>query len=720
MQGQEPSHINWLQQAGGPNQEHVSYLKKDASGNQYLLGSFSGAITIGGLALSTGLAIDYFVAKYNPEGELQWAHRLTTHLPSEGSYKVNDMHVAADGTITLAGSYSGDLSIGSANFYTPPQGSNIFYTRLATNGHPLWTHSLGSWEGYETAEGLDVDIHGNIYLTGTLLGQINLTGPEEKKVYTAYLLKTNNQGSIQWVKQNTISPFDQEYIDYVGTPDQWDQYTPRAFGKSVKVDNEGNIILAGSVNLTVFWDGQPVSSKYARTYDNSVYIIKFTPQGQPIWSSHIENHYESGSTFNVLEVDKNGNIYIAGHYQAAIIYEGLSRYTNDINFFPDVLHELYVLKISPAGQGLWLKGVTDATTQDPYLLKEHINTVQSLVVDAEGRLFVTGYLARNAVTFDNILITPTPNHFDRYAAELSSSGEWQWVKQLPVNGPAEITYTPENTSHGAISMDLAGNLILAGDFWNNFNVSGQALQSKGASDIFLTSLSFTVPQVPIAGKIQSFTLVNARTNQDIMEIKNGDVLYLDNLPPQLNIRANTAPDIVGSVQFQMDNKKYNRIDNDYPYTLGGDHAATGNYFAMSPELKQGAHKLSATSYSNPNASGQAGEALHIMFKVMQKKPKGHKVLAIEGENLLHTGIQAYPNPFSHKVAIEVHSAEDGRVVLEIYDMQGRMVNRVFEGYIEAGNTSTYNFDGSYLPAGIYIGRLTTASGTYMQKLVLSR
>jgi hypothetical protein len=713
LQEQEPSHIQWLQQAGGPGNDHVSLLKADARGNQYMLGSFTETITLNAAqTLNSPHPQDYFIANYNPEGDLLWARRLSSHTASEGSYVVNDMHVSAEGILTIAGSYSGTLSIGTHVMSTPATSTNIFYARFSADGEPLWVKSLGSDTGHETAAGLDVDAEGNVYLTGTLLGNINLAGPEEKLVYTAYLLKTDPSGNIEWTKQSSITAYDQEHLEYYDTIEQWDQYTPRAFGESIRVDNEGNIIVSGSFNLTILWDELMVST-YPRTYDNALYIAKFNPQGEALWANTVDNHYEQPSTFNVLELDASGNIYLAGHYRAAIIYKNLSRYTENPDFMPSELHEIYILKISAAGDGVWLTGVSDATNDDPYIINDFINTVQSLHISNDNRLFVTGYMARNTTAFGDILLTPTPGYFDRYVAELSQAGEWEWVKQIPVNAET-------NQTQGAVSMDMAGNLILAGDFYGTITLEENSLQSRGGSDIFLASLSFTGPVEPVAGKVQSFTLVNARTNQDIMEIKEGDVLYLDQLPAQLNIRANIEPQVVGSVYIQMDNKKYQRTDNDYPYTLGGDDAATGNYYALSPELKQGAHRLLATPYSGPNASGEKGESLEIRFRVMLKKPPGHVLSANKNDLSIITGLQAYPNPFMQVVSLQVSSEKAGKVLLEIYDMQGRLISKVYEGITEPGATSTHTFDGSHLPNGIYISKLSTDSGTFIQKLVLSK
>jgi hypothetical protein len=52
--------------------------------------------------------------------------------------------------------------------------------------------------------------------------------------------------------------------------------------------------------------------------------------------------------------------------------------------------------------------------------------------------------------------------------------------------------------------------------------------------------------------VNSFTLVDANTDKDIQPIPDGSILDKAALSPNLNIRANTIPNKVGSVVFILD------------------------------------------------------------------------------------------------------------------------------------------------------------------------
>jgi hypothetical protein len=115
--------------------------------------------------------------------------------------------------------------------------------------------------------------------------------------------------------------------------------------------------------------------------------------------------------------------------------------------------------------------------------------------------------------------------------------------------------------------------------------------------------------------VESFTLVNADTNQDIATIADGDTINLATLPTRnLNIRANTNPATVGSVEFELNGSTY-RIENDAPYALEGDYPP-GDYMPWTPA--QGQYTLTAIPYTSSDTGGDVGTALTIYFVVIDQ------------------------------------------------------------------------------------------------------
>jgi hypothetical protein len=62
----------------------------------------------------------------------------------------------------------------------------------------------------------------------------------------------------------------------------------------------------------------------------------------------------------------------------------------------------------------------------------------------------------------------------------------------------------------------------------------------------------------------------------------------------------------------------------------------------------------------------------------------------------------------------------GFASLKIYDLNGKLVANVYSGNAQSKVINKINFDGSRLPAGIYISRLQTATGITEQKIIKTR
>jgi len=64
----------------------------------------------------------------------------------------------------------------------------------------------------------------------------------------------------------------------------------------------------------------------------------------------------------------------------------------------------------------------------------------------------------------------------------------------------------------------------------------------------------------------------------------------------------------------------------------------------------------------------------------------------------------YPNPFNPSTRIEFTLAEDSEVELAVYDLKGRLVERLIDKEMSAGK-QTVDWDGQNVSSGIYFCRL---------------
>ncbi|CAN5417837.1 hypothetical protein BH23BAC3_BH23BAC3_17560 [soil metagenome] len=83
----------------------------------------------------------------------------------------------------------------------------------------------------------------------------------------------------------------------------------------------------------------------------------------------------------------------------------------------------------------------------------------------------------------------------------------------------------------------------------------------------------------------------------------------------------------------------------------------------------------------------------------------------------HTLHQNYPNPFNPVTTVNFELSQPKRVQLDVYDMLGRRVASIADGFKEAG-THSVSFDASVLSSGVYIYRLKTDSAELHRRMTL--
>lgn len=81
--------------------------------------------------------------------------------------------------------------------------------------------------------------------------------------------------------------------------------------------------------------------------------------------------------------------------------------------------------------------------------------------------------------------------------------------------------------------------------------------------------------------------------------------------------------------------------------------------------------------------------------------------------------QNYPNPFNPSTTIEYRVSSAGYTVLEVFDMLGRRVETLREGWMPKG-VYYANFDARTLPSGVYFARLTSGQAARSVKMIVAK
>jgi hypothetical protein len=86
----------------------------------------------------------------------------------------------------------------------------------------------------------------------------------------------------------------------------------------------------------------------------------------------------------------------------------------------------------------------------------------------------------------------------------------------------------------------------------------------------------------------------------------------------------------------------------------------------------------------------------------------------------HAQLTSSPNPTNGPSQVTFETVMTGRTLLEVYDLSGRNVATLFNQIAQEGQSYRLYFDGSGLPNGIYIYRLTTENEVIVEKFIIAK
>ena len=199
--------------------------------------------------------------------------------------------------------------------------------------------------------------------------------------------------------------------------------------------------------------------------------------------------------------------------------------------------------------------------------------------------------------------------------------------------------------------------------------------------------------------ISGFTLVNADTDEDIMELTDGASVDLFDYPA-LNVRANTYPDVVGSVQFVLNGKVKGLIEKFAPYSLFADNQ--GDYF--DGHLRPGEYEVTAIPFTEIDAQGDKGQAKSVKFTVTNSAGVTGFTLvdAVTDEDIqpLADGDKIDLSNLLHK-SISVRADVKGEIMNVKFSLNGEVLRTERVPPYALFGDITGNYGGKVLASGMY-------------------
>jgi hypothetical protein len=435
----QPVTFPWAKSFGGySGTTGKLFLDKDASGNIYMAGQFTGTRTFGATSLTAAGSSDLLVAKFDPAGNFLWA----TKGGAFQSVAAASGLALADGKVMVTGYFTGNLAVG--NFTVSNGGSaykEIFIAALDTaNGSCSWLNNIGG--AYDDfSSGITPATGGGFYLCGNFRQSIVLGNDTLSSTSfldpDAFYAKFDQSGNCIWGRE----------VGGFGTEETG----------GIKEVNANEIVMNGSFEGSILLaNGQSITSVAVADF----MLIKFDSQGTVLWG-------KSGGSTNTdqgyaLDTDAQGNIYSTGIIGANSTFGSVS-ISNNQNL------NMFIAKHNSLGVCQWVKMAGDIL-DDMGL---------DIAVDAGGSSYVTGYVSGNP-TFGT---TPFPGVVAKegYVAKYNTLGTLIWVARIGGNG----------IDRGK-SIILTGNgtAVVAGEFDQNITVGANTITAVTGGDFttFLVKL----------------------------------------------------------------------------------------------------------------------------------------------------------------------------------------------------------------------------------------
>jgi len=161
--------VQWATSIGGTSNDYGRGIATDSSGNVYVIGEYSGTLTIGSTTLTGAGSDDVFVAKYDTSGTVQWAKGIGGTSADYGRGIATD----SGGNVYVTGNYSGTATFAPGTTLTSTASYDVFVTKYDASGTVQWATSIGGTSA-DNVSGIATDSNGNVYVTGNYYGSITI------------------------------------------------------------------------------------------------------------------------------------------------------------------------------------------------------------------------------------------------------------------------------------------------------------------------------------------------------------------------------------------------------------------------------------------------------------------------------------------------------------------------------------------------------------------
>ena len=233
----------WAKSFGGSGDDNPESIHIDSNGDIYITGHYSStSVDFDPNAGTTILPlignVDVFIEKLDQNGDLVWAKVFGGSGIDYGYSIITDQSGNVYTTGYFLSSVDFDPNAGVTNASSNGF-ADVFLQKLDQSGNFTWVKTFGSANS-EMGRSIDVDVNGNIYITGDFMGPTDFDPGAGTTILTsnggtdAFVQKLDSNGDFAWARSFGGANHD--------------------FGRSISVDANDNVFTLGDFSGTADFD----------------------------------------------------------------------------------------------------------------------------------------------------------------------------------------------------------------------------------------------------------------------------------------------------------------------------------------------------------------------------------------------------------------------------------------------------------------------------------
>ncbi len=473
----------WITYLDGTGVDSCTSVVLDNSGNIYASGSYisTGPVTLRDVSGNTqktssvtlpstiGISSAAFLAKYNANGQTQWA----TYV--DGSGTAGDIGqctvVDPSNNIIVVGKYTSTVitTLKDASGNTQKNSTitlPVTFSEAASiikynsDGQTQWA-TLIDGSGNDQSYSVITDASGNIYVSGSYSSGSVLTlrdasGNTQKNstitlpitsAGAVFLVKYNSSGQVLWATS----------IDGTATDN----------GRGVTMDSNGFIYVTGNYNILsgvvtlkdvsgTTQNNSTIKLPATLSSSNAAFVAKYNQNGIAQWATSIDG---SGADIGYsIAADLSSNIYISGQYIASSPItlkdvSGTTQSNSAVTLPVTISNAALLVKYNSAGQVQWATNIDGSGSA--------ADSGWYVTTDSKGFVYMVG--GYNATTGSSTYLKDVSGNTQKASTIYIPSNGGTFITKYNSNGIAQwANYLSTGATCYSVFADSLGNLFVGG------------------------------------------------------------------------------------------------------------------------------------------------------------------------------------------------------------------------------------------------------------------